>query len=215
MNATNRNILKTRKQERTSSASLDSANFHLFQLFWLLFHSLSNIYNFHIIQWSIVVALHLEWRMVTSQALASQPPVGTNLTSPTVLMPEDWTKTMKHGVRTAMIKNRIYRWSFLRNRRWVAGVHQASVCIFFRSRTVERNPKLSSQNKSYLCYYWKELIFFQTKLKGGTYQMKALDQDWADSNGTVCVTTEESSFSRKRNLKYVSTQMQAVSMSTF
>ena len=125
-------------------------------------------------------------------------------------MPEDWTKIMKHGVRTAMIKNRIYRWSFLRNRRWVAGVHQASVCIFFRSRTVERNPKLSSQNNSYLCYYWKELIFFQTKLKGGTYQMKALDLDWADSNGTVCVTTEETSFSRKRNLKYVSTQMKAL-----
>ena len=40
--------------------------------------------------------------------------------------------------------------------------------------------------------------------------MKALDQDWADSNGTVCVITEETSFSRKRNLKYVSTQMKAL-----
>ena len=45
--------------------------------------------------------------------------------------------------------------------------------------------------------------------------MKALDLDWADSNGTVCVIAGESSFSRKKKSKHVSTQMQAVSMSTF
>ena len=49
-----------------------------------------------------------------------------------------------------------------------------------------------------VCVITEEFIFFQTKPKDVTTQMKALSEC---INGTVCVITEESSFSSKRNLK--------------
>ena len=43
------------------------------------------------------------------------------------------------------------------------------------------------------------LIFLEVKPNGVTTQMKALDE-YMNSNGTVCVIAEESSFSCKQNL---------------